>query len=271
MLRFDQPEAFSPTIPRTCVRFATFADNKRDECPPAAKGRSNGAQLRCIGLADEYPVSLSFATEWLVILIKSVTIDSPTKFITFNSFLQLRRHNFCLSLAIDFFSNHSHPISEACDFTLTPEILPCIRNTFQICPRTEQSTKKPRLKYNQDFLLQCLGWTEEPLYLCSPPRISVDDKTPDIQLRKMEGKSQNYHRWKFVHPDPEERLEMEGENIPYNSPVLLVHSASNRVATNRGVFARTIFGKEEKVSLVYHNLNAKKCNAKEDTWIIPSF
>ncbi|GAB0098905.1 hypothetical protein DMENIID0001_147120 [Sergentomyia squamirostris] len=83
MLRFHQPDTFSPTIPPTssssCVRFVKFSEDNRKGSPslPSSANRStsNGAtvelgskrtQFKHINLSEDYPVSLSFATEWLV-------------------------------------------------------------------------------------------------------------------------------------------------------------------------------------------------------------
>ncbi|XP_055708866.1 cilia- and flagella-associated protein 161-like [Phlebotomus papatasi] len=209
------------------------------------------------------------------ILLKRITIDPQKKFITFGSFIQLRRNHpggpLYLSLATDYFCNNLHPITESCDLTLSSTNFPCARNTFKICSMEEKSAfSNANLKYNQDFLLQCLGWDAEPLYLLCPPKSWTESEKSDIQLGRIGVNSLSYFRWKFAHPDSEQRLEMEGEIIPFDSRALLIHSATNRVATNKGDSVRTIFGREERVHLEYHNLKRKNSNLESHCWCIPS-
>ncbi|GAB0098906.1 hypothetical protein DMENIID0001_147130 [Sergentomyia squamirostris] len=191
------------------------------------------------------------------ILMERVLIDPVEKILKFGSFFQLARksprgnlQNF--SVATDLFCRQPHPINKLNYFTMSPGEGPCIRNTFQLHPITSTTStqnasggnQNQNIKFNQDFMIQCMGWKFEPLFLLALPQMPQISEINDIQLSRKEDHPISYFRWKFIYPDPEMRLEMEDENVPYNAHVLLVHSATNRLATNQKISTRTLFGKK---------------------------
>ncbi|XP_055691259.1 cilia- and flagella-associated protein 161 [Lutzomyia longipalpis] len=184
------------------------------------------------------------------ILMKKIIIDSSESFIKFGSLVQLARQPSAvkelryLSLSADYvsISMYTHSIDECSILTLSSSNYPCIRNTFEIFPLEDDLVNSP-LKYNQDFLLRCIYWEDnKPMGLMASPNTWANgERNHDIKLKRIVGNSLSHYRWKFIHPDCEVRLEMEGEYIPFNKKVILVHSLTNRILTNEGTSVRTIF------------------------------
>ncbi|XP_055373032.1 cilia- and flagella-associated protein 161-like [Condylostylus longicornis] len=184
--------------------------------------------------------------------------------------------------------NKQQNIGDKCELTVASSLKPCTRNSFVIESADNYDRSNKPLLYNQDFKIRCCFAEGQPLYVYSVSKsVNLDfliNNTVDtynyrgernlpvgLILDKNTGPGKlipdGYTKWKCLHVDPSKRLRTEGTPVPSNTPVLIVHSATNRSLAVENVIISTLFGAEYAVSVqVDHNLNHRQRD--NNIWIL---
>lgn len=203
----------------------------------------------------------------LRILLESVKLTA-TETLRYGSIIQLTPElsatgtttSCCLSITPSAFkgSRNVDTINEQSAVTLAESKYPCRRNTFQLVHPEGGGEECREIKYNEDFLLQscCPRYASDNsphlvIYssnriLDNPPFCGTqgNPQQQPVALTEMPPLRGTVNprdsfplvaslscRWRFVYPDPEYRYEFEGQPICPSSPVLLLHSATNKFLT----------------------------------------
>ncbi|KAL7738349.1 hypothetical protein ACLKA6_006670 [Drosophila palustris] len=182
----------------------------------------------------------------------------------------------------------SQTINEDCELTVAPSDHPCVRNSFRIVSGDEQDRDGERLKYGQRFRLECVESHDDPILLYSAPKLSNLSQSISTSFNSQKFGEVNLplglvHRskimcpdgdipkaftnWFCMHVDPNKRFESEGETLPSNSPLVIVHAATNRNLAAENVVIQTLFGPEFLVS-VQNYRNVFKREIWKNVWMI---
>lgn len=213
-----------------------------------------------------------------------------------------QQHFDCLSVTPSWSSSIGQSediINEISAVTIAPSVYPCQRSSFKLV-HPLQGRESDLIKYNDEFYLEnctprridstegsqrhmvvyssrCImenpsmdvnnyyrfnyskGKLNQPIALTGNPigqRTSRFEDLPPVASINC--------RWKFVHVDPEYRFENEGQPIPVDDPVLIIHSATNKflsVEWQRQIL--TLIGPETGVSVKYR---PSKSVEKDGMW-----
>ena len=170
-------------------------------------------------------------------------------------------------VASDVNDKDPRPTEEACSATAAPEVRYCSRNTFVVVKYTpgknqalEPEYDGSALRYGQKFRLAlnpgALGEPidsnggSRPLFLFSKP-FSMHYSTKYTKGRNLVGLT---HRntaetlWQLLTPDPAQRSISEGLEVMSGSPVLLVHSMTQKALAVLPQKYPTEFGLEYELS-----------------------
>ncbi|KAH8355103.1 hypothetical protein KR093_005481 [Drosophila rubida] len=182
----------------------------------------------------------------------------------------------------------SQTINEDCELTVAPSERPCVRNSFRIVSGDEQDRTGERLKYGQRFRLECVESPDDPILLYSAPKLTNLSQSISTSFNSQKYGELNLplglvHRskimcpdgdipkaftnWFCMHVDPNKRFESEGETLPSNSPLVIVHAATNRNLAAENVVIQTLFGPEFLVS-VQNYRNVFKREIWKNVWMI---
>ncbi|KAH8366322.1 cilia- and flagella-associated protein 161 [Drosophila serrata] len=182
----------------------------------------------------------------------------------------------------------SQSINEDCELSVAPSRQPCVRNSFRIVSGGDHDLTGQNIKYGQRFQLQCMSGEQDPIVLYSGPKRCnlqqginasyMSQKHGEVNLnlglvQRSKCKSPNsdipmaYTNWFCRHVNPNLRFESEGEDIPSNSPLVIVHSTTNRNLAAENVMIPTLFGTEFLVS-VQNYRNIFKHEIWKNIWMI---
>ncbi|TDG49313.1 hypothetical protein AWZ03_004181 [Drosophila navojoa] len=182
----------------------------------------------------------------------------------------------------------SQTINEDCELTVAPSERPCVRNSFRIVSGDDKDRSGEKLKYGQRFRLECVEPTNDPILLYSAPKLSNLTQAIKTTFNSSKHGEINLplglvHRsrvlcpdgdiptaftnWYCMHVDPYKRFESEGETVPSNAPMIIVHSATNRNLAAENVVTQTLFGPEFLVS-VQNYRNVFKREIWKNVWMI---
>lgn len=179
-------------------------------------------------------------------------------------------------------------INEDCELTVAPSERPCVRNSFRIVSGDDQDRSGEKLKYGQRFRLECIAPSDDPILLYSAPKRNNLSQAINTTFNSSKYGEINLplglvHRskvlcpdgdipsaftnWFCMHVDPCKRFESEGETVPSNAPLVIVHSATNRNLAAENVVTQTLFGPEFLVS-VQNYRNVFKREIWKNVWMI---
>ncbi|KAH8372852.1 hypothetical protein KR009_006572 [Drosophila setifemur] len=182
---------------------------------------------------------------------------------------------------------NSQTITEECELSVAPSRRPCARNSFRIVSGDGLDRTGETIKYGQRFRLQCMASEHDPIMVFSGSKrcnlqqgINVSyssHKNGELNLNlglvhqsKCSPKNDiptAYTNWFCRHVDPKRRFESEGEDIPSNSPLVIVHATTNRNLAAENVVIQTLFGPEFLVS-VQNYRNIYRHEIWKNVWMI---
>ncbi len=117
-----------------------------------------------------------------------------------------------------------------CAATATKYSYPCARNALQLS-RVENdgfAEDDPVLHYGQTVRFSTTEALGEPVYMHSYPHTpTVCSKYTRAQETTFGSVPEQYTLWKVMHVNPQARLETDGEPVPINTAVVLVHVCTN--------------------------------------------
>ncbi|XP_036006041.1 cilia- and flagella-associated protein 161 [Fundulus heteroclitus] len=159
-------------------------------------------------------------------------------------------------------------IQTPCGVCAGSGIQPCVRTAF-IITSVDGSPEGSSLHFDQCFALRTTGGFARGLYLTS-------DLQSFQKRSKMSGFQEVYlddsmcflSWWKIVYFDPQERLEYEGQPVPANEKVLIVHCKTNQALAALGDQPLwTAYGKEYEVT-AHTFLDSHKAEEQVNHWIL---
>jgi len=131
---------------------------------------------------------------------------------------------------------------------------PCSRNTFEICQWTGKGDKKDAMfdfrddvvHFGQKIQLRCSAALvpAQPLLVSMPKTLTSFSRYSRNQEVAMRARSDWSSVWEVQYLDPQYKMEMEGQAVPTNAPVALVHCATFQHLASDAVKYRNDFGTE---------------------------
>ncbi|XP_034089566.1 cilia- and flagella-associated protein 161 isoform X2 [Gymnodraco acuticeps] len=162
----------------------------------------------------------------------------------------------------------------------TPSIIsPCgvvAGRGIQACPRTafiitsvDGSPEGSTLHFDQSFALKTTSGFARGLYLTSDLQsFQKCAKKSRLQEVNLEDGSSFLSWWKIVHFDPQERLEYEGQPVPANMSVLIIHCKTNQaLAVLGGHVIWNTYGKEYEMT-AHTFLDSHKAEQDNNRWTL---
>ncbi|KAI9529877.1 hypothetical protein NQZ68_008116 [Dissostichus eleginoides] len=147
---------------------------------------------------------------------------------------------------------------------------------IQACPRTafiitsvDGSPEGSTLHFDQSFALKTTSGFARGLYLTSDLQsFQKCAKKSRLQEVNLEDGSSFLSWWKIVHFDPQERLEYEGQPVPANMSVLIIHCKTNQALAVLGdhVIWNT-YGKEYEMT-AHTFLDSHKAEQDNNRWTL---
>ncbi|XP_030387502.1 cilia- and flagella-associated protein 161-like [Scaptodrosophila lebanonensis] len=231
---------------------------------------------------------------------KEVVLNAPKKHLSFGAVVQIMPIyvNLCdvdtsdMNPALSVIINEqvvrsSQSINEECELTVAPSDRSCVRNSFRIVSGDSTDRTNEVLKYGQHFRFECVEPVDDPIWLYSAPkqcnllhpiRTTFDShKQGEVNYplglvhRSNCGIGRNvptaHSNWFCIHVDPNKRFESEGKEMPSNSPIVIVHAATNRNLAVENVVIQTLFGPEFLVS-VQNYRNIYRRETWKNVWMI---
>ncbi|XP_034654750.1 cilia- and flagella-associated protein 161 [Drosophila subobscura] len=232
---------------------------------------------------------------------KEIVLAAPKENVIFGAVVQLmpiamniaNMNTADLNLALSVVINervvrHSQNINDDCELTVAPSTRACLRNSFRIVSGDEHDRTGQDIKYGQRFRLECMESGSDPIMLYSAPKKVNLNQSIDATHQSHKNGELNFplglvHRsrcgcpggdlpmaftnWFCIHVDRDRRFESEGENIPSNAPMVIVHAATNRNLAAENVVIQTLFGPEFLVS-VQNYRNIYKRELWKNVWMI---
>ncbi|KAK5867459.1 hypothetical protein PBY51_011951 [Eleginops maclovinus] len=147
---------------------------------------------------------------------------------------------------------------------------------IQACPRTafiitsvDGSPEGSSLHFDQSFALKTTSGFARGLYLTSDLQsFQKCAKKSRLQEVNLEDTSSFLSWWKIVHFDPQERLEYEGQPVPANMSVLIIHCKTNQALAVLGDhIIWNIYGKEYEMT-AHTFLDSHKAEQDNNHWIL---
>ncbi|TMS05561.1 Cilia- and flagella-associated protein 161 [Larimichthys crocea] len=126
-------------------------------------------------------------------------------------------------------------IQAPCGVTAGRAIQACTRTAF-IITSVDGSPEGSTLHFEQSFALKTTSGFARGLYLASDVQsFQKCAKKSRLQEVNLEDGSSFLSWWKIVHFDPQERLEYEGQPVPANVKMLIVHCKTNQALAVLGL------------------------------------
>lgn len=174
----------------------------------------------------------------------------------------------------------------------------CVRNSFKIItPDTAKDKCGELLKYNEDFMLQCIDCEDSPLVLYSSPKsaglINGNSDTAAAYFNQISEISQSvgiyqlpqnvngtnhsgdaekcipiaHCRWRAVHQEPTIRYETDGDPVPSNTRLIIQNSFTNRNLATEFVWTKSFFGMELGLSCNNY-FNQHRRELRQNVWML---
>ncbi|XP_026470610.1 cilia- and flagella-associated protein 161-like [Ctenocephalides felis] len=154
-------------------------------------------------------------------------------------------------------------LANGCQLTMSPCLVPCVRNSFIITSPDDTEKVGEPLLYGDDFALQCYESHKDiPLFVQSPLLTVTGTRGPkEHQPLSLTCTKDRYCRWKALAGDHHIRFETEGMPVPANTRLVINHSSSNKnLAVEFGAWWLTFFGPECGVSAHnYRDIFKREC------------
>uniref|UniRef100_A0A3Q3WEP0 Cilia and flagella associated protein 161 n=1 Tax=Mola mola TaxID=94237 RepID=A0A3Q3WEP0_MOLML len=141
--------------------------------------------------------------------------------------------------------------------------------TALIITSVDGSPEGSTLHYDQGFALKTTSGFARGLYLTSDLQsFQKCARMSRLQEVNLDVDCSVQSCWKIVYFDPQERLEYEGQPVPANVKVLIVHCMTNKALAVLGDYVFwTTYGKEYEVT-AHTFLDSHKAEADKNHWIV---
>ncbi|KAM9352374.1 cilia- and flagella-associated protein 161 [Symphorus nematophorus] len=162
----------------------------------------------------------------------------------------------------------SPAIQAPCGVSAGRGIQACTRTAF-IITSVDGSPEGSTLHFEQSFALKTTSGFAGGLYLMSDRQsFQKCAKKSRLQEVNLDGDNSFLSWWKIVHFDPQERLEYEGQPVPANVKVLIIHCKTNQALAVLGdQVLWTSYGKEYEVT-AHTFLDSHKAEKDSNHWIL---
>ncbi|XP_045894523.1 cilia- and flagella-associated protein 161 [Micropterus dolomieu] len=159
-------------------------------------------------------------------------------------------------------------IQAPCGISAGRGIQACTRTAF-IITSVDGSPEGSTLNFEQSFALKTTSGFARGLFLTSDLRsFQKCAKKSRLQEVNLDEGGSFPSWWKIVHFDPQERLEYEGQPVPANVKVLIIHCKTNQaLAVLDDQVLWTTYGKEYEVT-AHTFLNCHKVEQENNHWIL---
>ncbi|XP_022610406.1 cilia- and flagella-associated protein 161 [Seriola dumerili] len=159
-------------------------------------------------------------------------------------------------------------IQAPCGISAGRGIQPCTRTAF-IITSVDGSPEGSTLVYEKSFALKTTSGFARELYLTSDLQsFQKCAKKSRLQEVNLVDDCSFLSWWKIVHFDPQERLEYEGQPVPANVKVLIIHCKTNQALAVLGdQVLWTTYGKEHEVT-AHTFLDSHKAEQDNNHWIL---
>ncbi|XP_074534175.1 cilia- and flagella-associated protein 161 [Halichoeres trimaculatus] len=159
-------------------------------------------------------------------------------------------------------------IKAPCGVSAGRDIQACTRTAFVI-ESVDGSPEGSTLHYEQRFALKTTLSSARGLYLTSDWKsFQKCAKNSHLQEVNLDEDCSFLSWWKILHFDPQERLENDGQPVPANVKVLVIHYKTNQALAALGdQVIRTIFSKEYVVT-AHTFLDSHKAEKDTNHWIL---
>ncbi|KAM4733793.1 cilia- and flagella-associated protein 161 isoform 2-T2 [Anableps anableps] len=179
------------------------------------------------------------------------------------------RDNSAVSINADVNSLTKTPsgIQTPCGVSAERCIQSCVRTAF-IITSVDGSPEGSTLHFDQTFALRTCGFARG-LYLTSDLQgFHKRAKMSGLQEVYLDNCTYFLSWWKIAHLDPQERLEYEGQPVPANEKVLIIHCKTNQALAVLGDrLLWTAYGKEYEVT-AHTFLDSQKAEKDVNHWIL---
>uniref|UniRef100_A0A3Q3J418 Cilia- and flagella-associated protein 161 n=2 Tax=Monopterus albus TaxID=43700 RepID=A0A3Q3J418_MONAL len=159
-------------------------------------------------------------------------------------------------------------IQAPCGISAGRDIQPCTRTAF-IITSVDGSPEGSNLLFDQSFALKTTSGFARGVYLTSDLQsFQKCAKKSRLQEVNLVDDCSFLSWWKIVHFDPQERLENEGQPVPANVKVLVVHCKTNQALAVLGDHVLwTAYGKEYEVT-AHTFLDSHRAEQDNNHWIL---
>ncbi|XP_070763098.1 cilia- and flagella-associated protein 161 [Enoplosus armatus] len=159
-------------------------------------------------------------------------------------------------------------IQAPCGISAGGGIQACTRTAF-IITSVDGSPEGSTLHFEQSFALKTTSGFARGLYLTSDLQsFQKCAKKSRLQEVNLDDGGSFLSWWKIVHFDPQERLEYEGQPVPANVKVLIIHCKTNQaLAVLGGQVLWTAYGKEYEVT-AHTFFDCHKAEQENNHWIL---
>ncbi|XP_037624673.1 cilia- and flagella-associated protein 161 [Sebastes umbrosus] len=159
-------------------------------------------------------------------------------------------------------------IQAPCGVSAGRRIQACVRTAF-IITSVDGSPEGSTLHFQQSFALKTTSGFAGEMYLMSDLKsFHKYAKKSRLQEVNLDDNSSFVSWWKIVHFDPQERLEYEGQPVPANVSVLIIHCKTNQaLAVLDDYVLRTTYDKEYEVT-AHTFLDSHKAERDNNHWML---
>ncbi|XP_044050187.1 cilia- and flagella-associated protein 161 [Siniperca chuatsi] len=159
-------------------------------------------------------------------------------------------------------------IQAPCGISAGRGIQACTRTAFVITS-VDGSPEGSTLNFEQSFALKTTSGFARGLFLTSDLQsFQKCAKKSRLQEVNLDEGGSFLSWWKIVHFDPQERLEYEGQPVPANVKVLIIHCKTNQaLAVLDDQVLWTTYGNEYEVT-AHTFLDCHKAEQKSNHWIL---
>ena len=151
---------------------------------------------------------------------------------------------------------------------------PCARNTFEICRWKGKGDKKDAMfdfkddivHFGQKIQFRCNSAlvAEQPFLVSMHKTITSFSRYSRNQEVVMKPLGDWSSVWEVQYLDPQYKMEMEGQAVPTNAPIALVHCATNQHLASDVVKYRNDFGTEyEMFCKTYNDVQKSQMGLRE--------
>ncbi|XP_054476720.1 cilia- and flagella-associated protein 161 [Anoplopoma fimbria] len=159
-------------------------------------------------------------------------------------------------------------IQAPCGVSAGRGIQACLRTAF-IITSVDGSPEGSTLRYEQSFALKTTSGFAGGLYLTSDLQsFQKCAKMSRLQEVNLDDGGSFLSWWKIVHFDPQERLEYEGQPVPADVSVLIIHCKTNQALAVLGHHVLwTTYDKEYELT-AHTFLDSHKAEQDNNHWIL---